>query len=383
MLFNKKKNDTYKKKNDTYKKTTLDRRHKEKLLDFEMNDNKLGNLKKNLDKINKRMIEINNIDYIDYSSDIISEKADINNKIFLINKEIKKIENNTDEILYYNNTIDYILPYYENTSSNTQHLQILEFFNKTNILKQKNNINKAQLLDKYLKATENKQTRVNKSKKFKPKFCTICKDKELTLHLSEGKLICTSCGSCEDIIMDSDKPNYKDPIPDVTAYAYKRINHFNEWLAQFQAKESTDIPEDVYEKILFEIKKQRLLDKNITPHRMRIILKKLGFNKYYEHVQHIINKVSGVPPPKITREVEEKFRQMFKEAQEPFTLYCPKNRKNFLSYSYTLHKFCQLLELDDFLPCFPLLKSRDKLKEQDRIWKKICEYLSWQFISSS
>ena len=183
--------------------------------------------------------------------------------------------------------------------------------------------------------------------------------------------------------MDSDKPNYKDPIPDVTAYAYKRINHFNEWLAQFQAKESTDIPEDVYEKILFEIKKQRLLDKNITPHRMRIILKKLGFNKYYEHVQHIINKVSGVPPPKITREVEEKFRQMFKEAQEPFTLYCPKNRKNFLSYSYTLHKFCQLLELDDFLPCFPLLKSRDKLKEQDRIWKKICEYLSWQFISSS
>ena len=65
MSFNKKKNDTYKKKNDTYKKTTLDRRHKEKLLDFEMNDNKLGNLKKNLDKINKRMIEINNIDYID------------------------------------------------------------------------------------------------------------------------------------------------------------------------------------------------------------------------------------------------------------------------------------------------------------------------------
>lgn len=371
-----------KKKHETYKKTTLDRKHKEKILGFEMNNEKLNNLKKELDKINKRMIEINNIEYIDYSSDIISEKANINNKIFLINKEIKKIQNNTDEILYYNNTIDYILPYYENTSSNTQHLQILDFFKKTKIVNKKNNINKAQLLDKYLKATENKQTKVSKSKKFKPKFCTICKDTELTLHLSEGKLICTGCGYCEDIIMDSDKPNYKDPIPDVTAYAYKRINHFNEWLAQFQAKESTDIPEDVYEKILIEIKKQRLLDKNITPRRMRLILKKLGFNKYYEHVQHIINRVSGVPPPKITREVEEKFRQMFKEAQEPFTIYCPKNRKNFLSYSYTLHKFCQLLELDDFLPCFPLLKSRDKLKEQDRIWKKICGYLGWQFISS-
>ena len=370
------------KKNETYKKTTLDKKHKENISTFDMNNEKLTTLKKDLEKINNRMLEIKNIDFINYSNKIISEKADLIDKKNKLIKEINNIENNTDEILYYNNTIDYILPYYECVSSNTQHLQIRDFFNKTDIVKKENNINKAQLLDKYLKVTENKQTKINKAKKFKPKFCMNCKDNELTLHLSEGKLICTGCGFCEDIIMDSDKPNYKDPIPDVTAYAYKRINHFNEWLAQFQAKESTDIPEDVYEKILEEIKKQRLLDKNITPRRMRIILKKLGLNKYYEHVQHIINKVSGIPPPKITREVEEKFRQMFKEAQEPFTLYCPKNRKNFLSYSYTLHKFCQLLELDDFLPCFPLLKSRDKLKEQDRIWKKICEYLGWQFIPS-
>ena len=376
MIFNKN-------SNDTIKKTTLDKKHKEKVLDFDMSIDKVNTLKKELEKINNRMIEIGNIEYVNYSQKIISEKANLNNKILLINKEIKYLDNNTDEILYYNNTIDYILPYYETTTSNTQHLEILDFFNKSNIVNKKQNINKAQLLDNYLKATENKQTKVSKSKKFKPKYCRICKDNELTLHLSEGKLICTGCGYCEDIIMDSDKPNYKDPIPDVTAYAYKRINHFNEWLAQFQAKESTDIPEDVYEIILVEIRKQRLLDNNITPRRMRVILKKLGYNKYYEHVQHIINKVSGVPPPKITREVEEKFRQMFKEAQEPFTLYCPKDRKNFLSYSYTLHKFCQLLELDDFLPCFPLLKSRDKLKEQDRIWKKICEYIGWEFISSS
>jgi len=372
-----------KKKNETYKKTTLDRKHKEKISIFSSNKDKLDNFKKDLEKCNSRLEEINKIEYINYSQEIIAEKANLNTKIYSINKEMDKINSNTDEILYYNNTIDYIMPYYENANSNTQHLQILDFFTKKDVVSKKtNNVNKAQLLDKYLKATENKQVRVSKSKKFKPKFCNTCKDIELTLHLSEGKLICTGCGYCEEIIMDSDKPNYKDPIPDVTAYAYKRINHFNEWLAQFQAKESTDIPEDVYEKILVEIKKQRLLEKNITPRRMRIILKKLNLNKYYEHVQHIINKVSGIPPPKITREVEEKFRQMFKEAQEPFTIYCPKNRKNFLSYSYTLHKFCQLLELDDFLPCFPLLKSRDKLKEQDRIWKKICEYLDWQFISS-
>ena len=47
-----------------------------------------------------------------------------------------------------------------------------------------------------------------------------------------------------------------------------------------------------------------------------------------------------------------------------------------------LHKFCQLLNLDNFLPCFQLLKSREKLHQQDRIWKLICEELRWEFIKS-
>ena len=41
-------------------------------------------------------------------------------------------------------------------------------------------------------------------------------------------------------------------------------------------------------------------------------------------------------------------------------LFKPKNRKNFLNYSFVLHKFCELLELDQFLPFFPLLKSTYK-----------------------
>ena len=54
--------------------------------------------------------------------------------------------------------------------------------------------------------------------------------------------------------------------------------------------------------------------------------------------------------------------------------------ENFLSYSYVLHKFVQLWELDEFLPCFMLLKSREKLHQQDKIWKDICNYLNWQYI---
>ena len=185
------------------------------------------------------------------------------------------------------------------------------------------------------------------------------------------------------IIIDSDKPSYKDPPREISYFAYKRINHFNEWLAQFQAKESTEIPQMVFDKILIEIKKERIENMAIlTPGKLRDILKKLKLNKYYEHVPHIINRLNGLPAPVMTRETEEKLRMMFKEIQTPFLKYCPKERKNFLSYSYVLHKFVQLLEMDEFLICFPLLKSREKLHQQDQIWKKICEELHWEFIKS-
>ena len=73
---------------------------------------------------------------------------------------------------------------------------------------------------------------------------------------------------------------------------------------------------------------------------------------------------------------------MFKEIQTPFEKHCPKNRKNFLSYSYVIHKFIQLLNMNEYLVYFPLLKSREKLYQQDLIWKNICNDLNWQFINS-
>ena len=35
---------------------------------------------------------------------------------------------------------------------------------------------------------------------------------------------------------------------------------------------------------------------------------------------------------------------------------------------------------DEYLIYFPLLKSREKLFEQESIWRKICEDLNWEFI---
>ncbi len=212
--------------------------------------------------------------------------------------------------------------------------------------------------------------------------CKLC-GHNMSFGLIDSELVCEKCGYTEDIIINSEKSSYKDPPREVSYFAYKRINHFNEWLAQFQAKESTEIGEEIYKDIFDEISKNVNLDiQTVKPKQMKSILKKLGHNKYYEHIPHIINVMSGKKAPSLSRKEEEQLRTLFKEIQIPFSNNCPQHRKNFLSYSYVLHKFCELLEYDYLLPYFPLLKSREKLLQQDQIWKLICNDLSWQFIES-
>jgi len=200
-----------------------------------------------------------------------------------------------------------------------------------------------------------------------------------------SELVCDKCGMVVDVII-SEELTYKEEqetSEKVINYSYKRDNHFNEWLSQFQAQEMTTIPTEVIEQLRNEFKKMKIKSLNeITHAKVRGLLKKLKLNKYYEHVPYITNILSGNKPPKMQQELEERLRLMFKDIQKPFDKNCPSERKNFLSYSYVLYKFCELLGEDSYLEYFPLLKSKEKLHQQDLIWKKICHDLHWEFIST-
>jgi hypothetical protein len=210
--------------------------------------------------------------------------------------------------------------------------------------------------------------------------CDQC-GSEMIMCMNEATLTCSACGNKDFILIDSDKPSYKDPPRELSYYAYKKINHFNEWLAQFQAKESTEIPPTIYDQILLQLKKERISNfGSLKRTKLREILRHMGETKYYEHIPHIINRLSGQNAPFMSREDEEKLRHMFREIQPAFKKHIPKGRRNFLSYGYILYKFCELLEMDEHLACFPLLKNRDKLYIQDQAWKGICSDMQWQFI---
>lgn len=213
--------------------------------------------------------------------------------------------------------------------------------------------------------------------------CQHCGSDHRTLQPQDGYIYCNSCSTIEYVLVDHEKPAYKDPPKEVTHFAYKRINHLNEWLNQVQGKETTDIPEEVYDRILLEVKKQKINNMAmLTRKSVKEILKKLKINKYYEHIPHIINRLNGIPMPQLPSNLEDRVRQMFCQIQVPFLKHAPPHRKNFLSYSYCLNKMMQLLEEDQYLESFPLLKSREKLHQQDVIWQKICAELGWDFIPS-
>lgn len=195
--------------------------------------------------------------------------------------------------------------------------------------------------------------------------------------------ICNSCGAAEYVLNEEVGFKEEQDMEKHVAYSYKRENHFNEWISQFQAKESTSVPPEVYEKLRSEFKKCKIKDlSEITHEKVKALLKKLNYAKYYEHVPYIAAILNGITPPTMPQELEDKLRLMFHKIQAPFEKHKPANRKNFLSYSYTLYKMVELLGFDEYLPCFPLLKSREKLYIQDQIWERICRELQWEFIKT-
>jgi len=373
------------------KRTTIDAVHNNCIKEFVNEERGILSLDKDLTKLEKEYNILDSRLKMELSDKELQSKLELFDMIKDLKKNIGDLKNKKDRTNYYLDTGAMVFQYYDNkknskssSSIETKDNSIINMFNKEQDVEEKPKANKKNtnsILNEYMSYIDDEYLVCDNEKNIEN--CSFCGNNMFLLP-TKSIMICQECGSTEEIIINSDKPSYKDPPREVSYFAYKRINHFNEWLAQFQAKESTEIPEEVYEKIVIELKKEKIFSVNkLQPDKLREILKKLKYNKYYEHVPHIINHLNGVPAPSMSRQTEEKLRMMFKEIQTPFVKYCPKDRKNFLSYSYVLHKFCELLSLDEFLECFPLLKSREKLQQQDNIWEKICYELQWEYIPST
>jgi len=366
----------FRERNDNLLGSTLDSVHQSIVGQLKHSNETQGSLKEYIQNLENELQELErNIGNVDIT--LLAKKHDE-----LRNLQLKIC--NPDQLLtYFSKNADLMLQYYGNQESkiNTSKTNEQNTFMKFLSIDEPTTLSKKQVFDIYLSRMKLStiQTQENNVETEHCIKCNVAKEE----IASEGILACPLCGTEEYMMVVSDTPGFNDPPKERNNYAYKKINHLNEILNQFQAKESTIIPDEIMNEIVIEIKKRRIQNiADLSEKDIREILKKIDRSKYYEHVPHIISRLNGNPPPTITPEIEEKIRAMFQEIQAPFLLFCPDERTNFLSYSYILYKFFELLELDEYKIYFPLLKSRDRLIAHDQIWEKICEYLRWEFIRS-
>ena len=359
---------------------TLDTKHKEFLNEFTKDENNnIPHLKFEREDLRNKLN--NHSDKL-----TVEQKLDIEDKINELTEDIR--EKKTKKKEYFLDNSKFIFEYFENKKNISNGSSIQSSTNKSKLVnsffkikqddteefnQQKKNNN---IVLNYLSNIDDSFIDVN-SFVCQTDICQICHKGELIPLEDEGIMVCNSCSRTIPYLVENEKPSYKEPPKEVCFYAYKRINHFKEILSQFQGKETTQIPPEVIENIKLQIKKERIDLTQITNLKTKEILKKLGYNKYYEHIPFIKDKL-GIKPPIMSQELEETLCNLFIELQAPYSKYCPDDRVNFLNYYYTAYKLCELLGEEKYLPLFPLLKDREKRIEQDEIWKKICANLDWE-----
>ena len=272
---------------------TIDAKHSEMINYFKDQQDSIPVLKEELKKLvaeynNKNSSRKNDINYIIYRDGIREKINEIKNKINTImnNDDLnryylevgtllhsyyenvensKNIENNYSEnfeenLLNYSEVIDDEDDSDEDDDEEeetTKNVSVLNFFDQTNLkdketengetdiskndsvytsmkisdfVKEESTFKKKNVLDEYLQKID-----PNYVAKIKVDInickCRNCKS-EMTVYPSDGIQICENCGLQENILIESDKPSFKDPPMEVCYFSYKRINHYNEYTRQ-------------------------------------------------------------------------------------------------------------------------------------------------------
>lgn len=163
------------------------------------------------------------------------------------------------------------------------------------------------------------------------------------------------------------------------SYSYKKANHMLSTLMRIQAKEPTVIPEEVLDNIRTKMKKLQLDPtdhRHLTPARVREILKEHKLPRFYANVHLIRFMLTGHRPPQMSEKQETDVMNLFNDVcsvYEKLQSEGKVQRSNMLSYNYVLLKALELLGYEEFSESITLLKHRERLEEQEQVWKLICE----------
>lgn len=221
-------------------------------------------------------------------------------------------------------------------------------------------------------------------------ICKFCHRGEEDFTIADNHIVCL-CGNVIDLTNDN-LISYKDieRVNIGSKYSYDRKTHFRECIKRYQGKQNCTIPKEVFSDIIRQLKNYKLIPEkyekkdekdifsNIHREHILMILKDLGYSKYYEDITYIYHKTTNKPIPDIT-EYENILLMDFDKLLEVYDTSYKDDRKNFINNQYVLY---QLLRRHNY-PCdketFTFLKTNDRKSYHDYICGILFHKLNWNF----
>ena len=214
--------------------------------------------------------------------------------------------------------------------------------------------------------------------------CHHCYKDDFKVNPTQGSIICTGCGTVlQDRMTESDLQYEHSPVIILPRpfrdNIVKRVNHFKFWVQRIQGEETNRVTETDLQLVRDQLALMPHLE--ITYHRIREALRILKKRHFYNNTYYIQKRLTGEALVTFSKDHEEALLFLFRKIQTAYAT-VRVDRVNMLSYSFLIKKFAEILGWHEIAFQLPTLRSREKLRDQDLIWRGICHELQFPYYTS-
>lgn len=273
-------------------------------------------------------------------------------------------------------------------------IMVIPFFNSNRKQLKEHHIQKEQIKKDFVK----KLKEYHFHKKFKylidnggnalktsPPPC-ICGNKNEFIR-DDDRAVCAICSTEQSLISNISSFSDVGRVNMASKYTYNRKVHFRDCIIQYQGKQKTNIPEEIYTIIETKLIEKGIVVENATRVMVLDILKELNskdIKKYYDDIVLIHHNLTGQPCDNIEY-LEDALLEDFDKLTETYdNLYTNDDdvevckRKNFINSQFVLY---QLLKKHGH-PCNEMdffLKISERKRFHHTICKKLFNHLNWKY----
>lgn len=220
--------------------------------------------------------------------------------------------------------------------------------------------------------------------------CMSCNSKTME-QTAFSTFICTECGLDQEVTKSMISYKDSERVNITTKYTYTRRIHFRDCINQFQGKQQSTIPQEIYDQI-YEMLRAHKLElpgetkeekyRKVTKQHIGLFLREIGEASRYEDRNLIYHQITGKKLDDISHLEDALIRdfEILDDLYEKMFIQTKKiSRKNFIHTQYVLFQLLQRHGYKCKKTDFNLLKTTELKLFQDRICSELFDKLGWNF----